>query len=718
MRRDFASAKLVIIKVGTSCVTRDDGQLALGRVGALVEQIAQLVKHGKRVVLVSSGAIGIGAGKVSEQAVLSRSIRSHLQIRSQMEELAPSARAKAAAGQGGLMGLYDMLFSQYGLVCGQVLVTEGDFELASRRSNMKSTLEWMLRMGAVPVLNENDVLAAPERRRLFTDNDSLAVLVALELKAELLLLLSDVPGVFRAAPQPGDEPLRVVTRATQISYGSKSTRGRGGMEAKVEAALNAVERGVGAVIISSGLSPDNVGRIVRGDEIGTLFLRVGEADAEAADVESEAPQRQARAARAAARELQQLSHAERAALLFGLAEALEGGVEEIQAANALDLAAAARANMSEAMAARLKFPPRKVAAVADGVRALAQQPDPLGRTVRHMELAPGLVLRQETVPIGVLLIIFESRPDVLPQVASLAIASGNGLLLKGGKEAQHTNAVLHKIITSALERVSAGKVPAALIALVEGREEIKQLLKLHKEIDLCIPRGSNQMVQSIMNGTRIPTLGHADGICHVFIDRSADLGKAEKIAIDSKTDYPAACNALETLLLHEGLVASGAAERLLAALTNAGVALFGGPKAAAAFGLTPAATLSHEYGSLALTVELVADVHAAIAHINQYGSGHTDVVVAEDLQVAEAFMSRVDSADVFHNCSSRFADGFRFGLGAEVGISTSRIHARGPVGVEGLLTTRTRLVSDLAHTVSDFSKGNCKYTHRDLLARL
>ena len=341
-RTSFRDAKLVIVKVGTSCVTRPDGQLALGRIGALVEQIAQLVKQGKRVVLVSSGAIGIGAGKLSEQAVLSRSIRAHLQMRgSQQEAAAPSARSKAAAGQGGLMGLYETLFSQYGLVCGQVLVTESDFEIDSRRSRMRSTLQWMLEMGAVPVLNENDVLSAPERRRLFTDNDSLAVLVALELQAELLLLLSDVPGVFRSAPKPGDQPLPVVTRATKISFGAKSERGRGGMEAKVDAALNAVERGVGAVVISSGLMPDGVGRIVAGDEIGTVFLTeaMGGAQATSEDA-SQAPTEQARAARAAARELQNLSHAQRAAVLNGLADALECSVDAIQKANALDIQAA------------------------------------------------------------------------------------------------------------------------------------------------------------------------------------------------------------------------------------------------------------------------------------------------------------------------------------------------------------------------------------------
>lgn len=236
-RESFPQARLVVVKVGTSVVTRPDGTLALGRVGALVEQIAQLVKQGKRVMLVSSGAIGIGAGKLSEQAVLSRSIRSHLQIgASGSIAKTPSARSQAAAGQGGLMGLYDTLFSQYGLVCGQVLVTEQDFEVESRRTRMTSTLKWMLEMGAVPVLNENDVLSVPERRLLFTDNDSLAVLVALELQADLLMLLSDVSGVYRCAPEPGEDPdvLPVLTRSTKISFGSKSARGRGGVHLLID----------------------------------------------------------------------------------------------------------------------------------------------------------------------------------------------------------------------------------------------------------------------------------------------------------------------------------------------------------------------------------------------------------------------------------------------------------------------------------------------------
>lgn len=367
------------------------------------------------------------------------------------------------------------------------------------------------------------------------------------------------------------------------------------------------------------------------------------------------------------------------------------------------------------MAARLVFTSKKLKGVADGLRALAGQPDPLGRTRRHVEIANGLTLQQETVPIGVLLVIFESRPDVLPQVAGLSIASGNGVLLKGGKEASRTNAVLHRVLCDAVSACTRGRVSPSVLGLVEGRDEIAQLLKLHKDIDLVIPRGSNDMVQKIMRSTRIPTLGHADGICHMYIDKAADIDKAALLIVDSKCDYPAACNALETLLLHEDLLASGAATRLLDAAAKAGVTVYGGPRAVASLALTPAQSLRIEYGDLAMAVEVVGGVREAIDHVNAHGSGHTDVVVTEDGEIAEQFLKGVDSADVFHNCSSRFADGFRLGLGAEVGISTSRIHARGPVGVEGLLTTRNRLVSDGSHTVADVAAGRVRYTHRDLM---
>jgi len=490
----------------------------------------------------------------------------------------------------------------------------------------------------------------------------------------------------------------------------------------VAAALEAAESGVGAVVIASGFAQESIARLVAGEELGTVFLdqRIA-ASAGVSTASAPSAQGQAQAARAAARELQLLSYAERSNLLHAMADALEANAAEICAANEKDVATfASSAKGSDAaggaMAARLLLTPKKLAGVAKGIRSLAAQPDPLGRTTRLVEISPGLNLTQETVPIGVLLVIFESRPDVLPQVAALSIASGNGVLLKGGKEALLTNGALHRTLCDAIESASAGRVSGQVLGFVQGRDEIKQLLKLHKDIDLVIPRGSNAMVQHIMSSTRIPTLGHADGICHLYVDQAADADKAIALTIDSKTDYPAACNALETLLVHDALVDRGVASRLVQAAHEANITVYGGPRACAALGLPPATSLRVEYGELAMAVELVPSVQAAIEHVNAHGSGHTDVVVTEDAHVADTFLRGVDSADVFHNASSRFADGFRLGLGAEVGISTSRIHARGPVGVEGLLTTRNRLVSNSSHLVCDFHSGRKQYTHRDLLA--
>lgn len=411
--------------------------------------------------------------------------------------------------------------------------------------------------------------------------------------------------------------------------------------------------------------------------------------------------------------LQGLSSAERVALLHRMADALVAAAGPILAANAADLAdaraAEARGEMSAALVARLVLDEKKLEKLADGIRAVAAQEEPLGRVLSETELAPGLVLRKETAPLGVILVIFESRPDAVPQIASLAVRSGNGLLLKGGKEAARTVRAIWEALTRALEP----EVPASLIGLVESREEVSSLLVHADLIDLVIPRGSNALVRSIQENTRIPVLGHADGICHVYVDEAADPDKARAIVIDAKTDYPAACNAMETLLVHRALVDDGRAEALLDALRGAGVALFGGPRAAARLGLEEAASFHHEYGDLAATVEIVDGVDEAIDHIHRHGSAHTDAIVTESAEAARRFLASVDSACVFHNASTRFADGYRFGLGAEVGISTSRIHARGPVGVEGLVTTRFKLEGQ-GDTVRPFTEGSRSFTHKRL----
>lgn len=414
-------------------------------------------------------------------------------------------------------------------------------------------------------------------------------------------------------------------------------------------------------------------------------------------------------ARRASRALQALSSTERVAMLHAVADALLRDSASILEANAADVAAAEAGAVAGPLLQRLYLTPAKLARLAEGVRAVAAQPEPLGRVRSRRELAPGLELSQESAALGVVLVVFESRPDALPQIASLALRSGNGLLLKGGREAARSCAALHASLASAVAAAAPSVGPDA-VCLVEGREAVADLLALDDVIDLVIPRGGASLVAAVRSATRIPVLSHADGVCHLYVDADADADKACAIAVDAKTDYPAACNAMETLLLHESLL-PGPGEAVLDALRAAGVTLHGGPRAAARLDLPPADSLHCEWGTLDATVELVGGVEEALAHINAHGSGHTETIVTENEETARRFLAGADAACVHHNASSRFADGFRYGLGAEVGISTSRIHARGPVGVEGLLTTKFVLRGSGQVVAKD---AGVQYTHREL----
>ena len=416
----------------------------------------------------------------------------------------------------------------------------------------------------------------------------------------------------------------------------------------------------------------------------------------------------AKRAKAASTPLSDTSVELRNRALLAMAEALRVHSAEIGEANGRDLEASR--DLGDALQKRLVFDEKKLRGVVDGLEALASLPDPLGRVLTRTELAEGLHLRRVSCPIGVIGIIFEARPDALVQISSLCLKSGNAVLLKGGKEALHTNRILAEVIRNATEAVG---LPGDWIQLLETREEVNGMLRLNEYIDLIVPRGSNSFVKYIMENTTIPVLGHSAGLCHLFLDASANLEKAVAIAVDAKTQAPATCNTVETLLVHKD-----AASRLLPAvcdaLRNAGVELRGDEMSRSLVTWMKPATeedWSTEYLALILSVKVVDDLAAAIAHINRFGSHHTDAIVTEDAAAAELFQRRVDSADVFWNASTRFADGYRFGLGAEVGISTSKIHARGPVGLEGL-TIYKSLLSGQGDTVAPFADGRRAFTHR------
>lgn len=505
------------------------------------------------------------------------------------------------------------------------------------------------------------------------------------------------------------------------------------MASKIDAATSAVAPGSNckACVVASGADLNAI-RAVLGPTCkygskGTLFCTPKSSLEEQAmkdlesetvsgnDISNEAKQK-AVSARTEARKLQALPHEVRRDILKTMADALLSQKDELLAANALDLESGERDGIPLVLAKRLKLTDEKLQTLADGLLQLADLSDPLGVVKSKREIADGMELSLITVPIGVLMIIFESRPDSMPQIAALSIASGNGLLLKGGKEAVHSNAAIHKVLGDAIEFGSKGAIKRDIIALITSRGQVSDMLALDSVIDLVIPRGSNELVSYIKANTKIPVLGHADGVCHLYVDASASGPAAAKIAVDAKTDYPSACNAMETLLVHKDTVSNGVAAQTMMALRASGVKCLGGPNAMK-LGLCdiPAKELKCEYGDLTCMVEVVNSIDEAIDWIHTYGSGHTEsIVCSEESEVGEEFLRRVDAACVFKNASSRFADGFRFGLGAEVGISTGRIHARGPVGVEGLLTTKWQLRSKGINVVAEFSSGEKRFTHKEL----
>ncbi len=420
----------------------------------------------------------------------------------------------------------------------------------------------------------------------------------------------------------------------------------------------------------------------------------------------------ARQTRYSAGQLAVLATKERNQALDAIADALEQATPEILAANQKDLASAKQTGISPALYARLKLGENKLQSAIAGVRDVANLPDPIGEVQIKRELDRDLILQRVTCPLGVLGIIFEARPEALIQITSLAIKSGNGVILKGGKEALNSCQTLAKVIQQALAKT---QVSPDAVQLLTTREEIKQLLALDKYVDLIIPRGSNEFVRYVQDNTRIPVLGHADGICHLYLDKQLDVAQAIEITVDAKTHYPAACNAIETLLVHQD-IASVVLPQVATALQDKGVQLKGDEQSQAIIKAEPATEIDWctEYSDLILAIKIVPSLEAAIAHINTYGSKHTDAIVTTNLSAAEKFQNQVDAAGVYHNCSTRFADGFRYGFGAEVGISTQQMPPRGPVGLEGLVTYKYKVTGN-GHIAATYTGENAKpFTHQDI----
>ncbi|KAL5991726.1 Delta-1-pyrroline-5-carboxylate synthase [Asimina triloba] len=666
--------KRVVVKVGTAVVTRADGRLALGRLGALCEQLKELNSRGFDIILVTSGAVGVGRQRLKYRRLVHSSFADL-----QKPQVELDGKACAAVGQSGLMALYDVLFSQLlsvlaglfvvymqslddiiilDVTSSQLLVTDRDFMDPDFRTQLRETVNslldlrhddttrdvilwdrahlgrvWGYKQRDLNKLSNNINNKYEEKKRsggeipiscrritvdssgIFWDNDSLAALLALELKADLLVLLSDVEGLFSGPPgEPNSKLIDTYIQEKhqrEITFGDKSRVGRGGMTAKVKAAVYAACAGT-PVVITSGFATDNIIKVLEGERVGTLFHQHATMGSPRKQV---GPREMAVAARECSRRLQALSSQDRRKILQDIADALEANENLIKVENDADVAAAQLAGYDKSLISRLTLKPGKarddsmtqISSLSKSIRVLADMEDPIGFVLKRTELADGLILEKTSCPLGVLLIVFESRPDALVQIASLAVRSGNGLLLKGGKEAMRSNAILHKVITEAIP----DRVGKSIVGLVTSRDEIPDLLMLDDVIDLVIPRGSNKLVSQIKESTKIPVLGHADGICHVYVDKSASMDKAKRIVLDAKIDYPAACNAMETLLVHEHLLKNGGLNELVLELKNEGVTLYGGPRAAAALD--------------------IPETHA-----------HTDCIVAEDPEVTEVFLCQVD----------------------------------------------------------------------------
>uniref|UniRef100_A0A2K5ZZQ5 Delta-1-pyrroline-5-carboxylate synthase n=1 Tax=Mandrillus leucophaeus TaxID=9568 RepID=A0A2K5ZZQ5_MANLE len=694
-RGELKHAKRIVVKLGSAVVTRgDECGLALGRLASIVEQVSVLQNQGREMMLVTSGAVAFGKQRLRHEILLSQSVRQALHSgQNQLKEMAIpvlEARACAAAGQSGLMALYEAMFTQYSICAAQILVTNLDFHDEQKRRNLNGTLHELLRMNIVPIVNTNDAVVPPAEPNSdlqgvnvisVKDNDSLAARLAVEMKTDLLIVLSDVEGLFDSPPGSDDAKLIDIFYPgdqQSVTFGTKSRVGMGGMEAKVKAALWALQGGT-SVVIANGTHPKVSGHvitdIVEGKKVGTFFSEVKPA--------GPTVEQQGEMARSGGRMLATLEPEQRAEIIHHLADLLTDQRDEILLANKKDL--------EESEGESLE--PRSLATGRDSISKKEKNATPF----KQVDISQPPV----------------EKAYVKVLVAALAIASGNGLLLKGGKEAAHSNRILHLLTQEAL---SIHGVKEA-VQLVNTREEVEDLCRLDKMIDLIIPRGSSQLVRDIQKAAKgIPVMGHSEGICHMYVDSEASVDKVTRLVRDSKCEYPAACNALETLLIHRDLLRTPLFDQIIDMLRVEQVKIHAGPKFASYLTFSPSEvkSLRTEYGDLELCIEVVDNVQDAIDHIHKYGSSHTDVIVTENENTAEFFLQHVDSACVFWNASTRFSDGYRFGLGAEVGISTSRIHARGPVGLEGLLTTKW-LLRGKDHVVSDFSEhGSLKYLHENL----
>ena len=682
LRGALNSCRRIVVKVGTKAISSQEGGLDIAVLEDICAQIANLHDSGKEVMLVSSGAIATGKAKLCMRE----------------EKLAMNMQqASAAVGQSLLMEQYNACFRKRGKTVAQLLLTQDDFKDEKRLANLRSTISALFALRAIPIVNENDAVATDEldassgkSEKLFGDNDVLSSLVAANAGAGALIVLSNVEGLLgsdgKAIPFVKD-----IESASLLDSGSRSAGGRGGLPAKLAAMKNATENGIAAVI-ASGKENGVIARIISGEAVGTLFAPGAPRQKAAAPGHAG---RLAESAKAAGNALAGTSGERRKAALAAAAALIAQGKAAILEANRLDLQEAQKSGASEAFLSRLKLSESGIACLSSTLQNVAALEAP-AREISSWKMENGLVIRKVRVPLGAICVIFESRPDVVVEASALAIKSGNAIVLKGGKEASRTNAALAGILQQALKQ--AGIVPEAVQLFNGSRDGLGELLSRSDCIDLVVPRGGEGLISFVAKNSRAPVICAGGGNCHLYVHEDADLAMAAGIAVNAKAQKPSACNAIETLLVHEKAAAKFlpiAAKKLAEngvelRCCEKSLAIIGGRNAKPA----TEADFATEFLSLVLAVKVVSSLDEAAAHINRYGTRHSEAIITESKSAYEKFARDVDAAAVYWNASTRFSDGGQFGFGAELGISTQKLHVRGPMGLDALYTYKYEITGN------------------------
>lgn len=676
-RTEINKPKRLVVKIGSSVIADDSGNLDLDKLKSISDDISELKSEGVEVVIVSSGAILAGSKSLKGDR---KDVR-YLQ-------------ALSAIGQPELVNQYSNFFSQHNIKTAQILLTHDTFRHPKSLNNVKNTISCLLENSIVPILNENDSVSYEEIT--LGDNDNLAVLTSELINADLLLILSSADGLFTDDPSSDDaKAISLVNPSDKleaIKVSSISSTGRGGMKSKLSSARKASSIGINTIVAGKDFS-NPVNRALT-KSVGTFFV------ASASDIKKEtSAQDVAKNAKIAARELLTISKEQRNNALKNISSAITANKEKIIRENLKDIKYAESNNFSKALVDRLLLTEDRIEAMADGVSNIEAQDEVIGNTVSESKRPDGLTICKEQVALGVILMIFESRPNVVVDCAALAIKSGNAIILKGGKEAYYSNLILSEIINEAIDKILPNNTIQTLAS--NDRSLVQNLLSQNEYIDVVIPRGGEGLVNYVYQNSKIPVIAHFKGLCHVYIDETANQAKAQEVCINAKTQRPGVCNAMETLLINKNIDDSFIIN-LCTSLKELNTELIADEYLCSKFSdldlsIASDSDWSTEYLSNKLSIKSVESLDEAISHINQFGSNHTEAIICEDDQKAQKFKDSIDASCIMINASTRFNDGGELGLGAEIGISTTKLHAYGPMGASELTTKRYVVVGD-GHT--------------------